>query len=415
MDPAAEVHEDDPSSTTQTPPPTHGHGDGTDEALQGDYAAASLGVQSFAAALSAPLLTSDENVVFSPFSISAALHLAMLGARGETLAAMRQGLFVNHGADAVVHDNFHQLQSELQDRPQDAAPQVRIANRVWVEQGLEPSLNATYQAQSASLYGAGVGVVDFVGSAESARQEINAWVSTQTEEMIPELLPANAVDASTATVLTNAVYFLGDWVEAFDPERTQTAPFHCTDDRTVDVPLMNRLDSMRYDATDTRQVVALPYVGEEWALYVILPRPGMLSSVGAELLSNGFRLDLSDATQRVNLSLPRFRAAWGESVADALKGIGFQDIFSAGADFGGLLEGGSFQVGDVIHEAIIEVDETGTEAAAATAVVMARGGRPQPMEEMRVDRPFYFLLMHEPTQTPLFVGRVMEPEQPLRR
>ena len=165
---------------------------------------------------------------------------------------------------------------------------MRVANRIWVERSQEENLVPTYRERSAEWYGAGAGFVDFLGAPEDARASINAWVSEQTEAMIPELLAQGSVDASTRAVLTNAVYFLGSWASGFDEEFTTEGPFFTPDAEPSTVRFMTKQADMRYLSREDRQVVGAPYRGFDWALYVVLPAPGELESVGRSLAASGF-------------------------------------------------------------------------------------------------------------------------------
>ena len=367
------------------------------------------GVRSFAGELLAPLFAAEGNVVVSPYSVTTAMHLAMLGASGETLTQLQEGL---SSSAETGHADIGALTAALAS-DDEGAPTVRVANRIWVERSQEENLVPTYRERSAEWYGAGAGFVDFLGAPEDARASINAWVSEQTEAMIPELLSQGSVDASTRAVLTNAVYFLGSWASGFDEDFTTEGPFFTPDAEPSTVRFMTKQADMRYLSREDRQVVGLPYRGFDWALYVVLPAPGELESVGRSLAASGFASGMPRSTERVDLHLPRFRAAWTGSLKDPLRALGMTLPFSReGADFAEMFADNGVYVDDVIHEAVIEVDETGTEAAAATGVVMVTRSAPRPRQPvlMRVDRPSYFVLMHEPTETPLFVGRVNAPE-----
>ena len=389
-------------------PTTDSADSAADQATVGDAAAGAQSVRALSAGLGGALAPSPGNLLYSPYSVSAALHLALLGASGTTADAIAATVAAPAGPQA--HANAAVLADALVSDGADEAPRVRIANRFYLEATAQPRLRPNYAHRAQRFYGAQTGWVDFAGAPESARQTINAWVSEQTADMIPELLPGGAVRTDTLAVLVNAIHFLGDWQVPFERSRTTTAPFHRLDGTSKDVPLMQRTDRMPYASSADAQRVLLPYEGGEWSLQVILPREGRMEAVEREL-SSGALYDTSGfGRAEVTLSLPRFEATWRGSLLSALGALGMGPAFADDADFSNLLTGGGVTISDVIHEAVIVVDERGTEAAAATGVMMRATSMPAPPEVMRVDRPFFLVLTHLPTNTPLFVGRIVDPE-----
>lgn len=378
-------------------------------AVEGDARAAARGVQSFTGRALSPVFEGSGDVVASPYSISSALHLALLGARGETRAELEATL----GTDAAAggHANMGALGYALWSDAE-GAPTVRVANRVWLDRAA--TLAPAYLDGSAAFYGAEPGALDFRGDPERSRGAINAWVSERTEAVIPELLSPGAVHGGTRAVLTNAVYFRGDWADPFVAELTRPGDFHVPGEGPTSARFMVKESDLLYAEAPDRQVVGLPYEGGEWTLYVVLPAPGAHASVGRELASSGFAGSLPTDTARVHLRLPRFRASWSAALREVLEEAGLNAPFDPRrADFSGMLATRGVSFSDVIHEAVIEVDETGTVAAAATAVMMevTTSLPPEPVV-MHVDRPFFFVLHHGPTDTPFFVGRVWSPVDP---
>lgn len=376
----------------------------------GDASRAAGSTLAFAAELMPALDTGDENLVFSPYSITSAMHLALLGAEGETRDAIALGLQLP--PEASHHPDMHALIDALTEGDDVA---MNVANRFYVEQSLEPQIDPTYRQDAAAYYGADLGLSDFRGAPNQARDEINAWVSEQTAEMIPSLLPEGSIDTRTVSVLVNAIHFLGDWAVPFEVDATRDGTFTTASGEALERPMMHRTDRMAYDESDTMQVVALPYEGREWALHIVLPREGHEAAVGEALLRDGVTPLAELGGRQVALALPRFEATWKASVRQPLIDLGMGTAFSDAADFGGLLTGGGVTISDVIHEAVIVVDERGTEAAAATGVMIRTTSMPAPPTPMIVDRPFYFMLVHEPTATPLFVGHIVSPDEARER
>ncbi|MCB9507034.1 MAG: serpin family protein [Myxococcales bacterium] len=347
------------------------------------------------------------NVLISPLSVTGALHMTMAGAAGDTLTEMRTALSVV-GDDATLHTASGALQRSL---AAPAAATVDIANRVWVEQTWQVRVRAAYRGTLERAYAVELGSADFAGAPETARAEINGWVAELTRQKIPELIPSGVLDPLTRLVLTNAVYFDGDWAQPFDVARTTDAPFHAPGGDVV-APLMSRVGALRYAESPRWQAAALPYSGGAWEMLVLLPTAGesLEADVGAALQEAAARL----GETRVALTLPRFSFRWSGSLVPALRALGMNAAFDRSADFSGMADltnTDGLYISDVLHEAFIEVDEEGTEAGAATAVVIAtRSAAAAPrVIEMRVDRPFFFAIRHVETGALLFVGRVVDP------
>jgi serpin B len=377
-------------------------------AIVGDLTRGAQSIRDLSNGLGGALSSGAGNVLYSPYSVSAALHLALLGANGATAEAIATAIAAP--TDRSAHANAAVLADALASDGSDGTPSFRIANRFYLEETARPRLRPNYAHQAQRIYGAQTGWVDFAGAPEDARRTINAWVAEQTADMIPELLPGGSVRPDTLAVLVNAIHFLGDWRVPFDRSRTTTEAFHLLDGGTIDVPLMHQTDRMAYASTADAQHVVLPYEGGEWSLHVILPREGRFEAVERELHA-GALYDTSRFERReVALALPRFEATWRGSLLGPLGVLGMGPAFADNADFSNLLTGGGVTISDVIHEAVIVVDERGTEAAAATGVMMRTTSMPAPPEPMRVDRPFFLVLTHGPTTTPLFVGRIVVPE-----
>jgi serpin B len=380
----------------------------------GDLAAVAGEDPAFGAAVLAALGEGSEaNLAVSPLSIRLALAMAYAGARGETAAQMAEVLGYALPTDRL-HAAFNALDLAIEDRAgtfSDGAGQrsieISIANALWgqagfpVEQGFLDTL--------ALHYGAGMRLVDFAAAAEEARETINNWVAGETNDRIPELIPAGVLSPATLLVLTNTVYLLADWALPFPGEATADGSFTRLDGTTATVPLMHQLLSADYAAGDGWQAVDLPYVGGEVAMLVVVPDEGRYRET--ETLAAGLfaeaRAGLSPTNLR--LALPRFEFRTQASLPETLRSLGMIDAFDAGlADFSGISANGGLFISDVIHEVFVSVNEAGTEAAAATAVVMLRSAPPEPVA-LTVDRPFLFWIYDRATGSVLFMGRVLDP------
>jgi serpin B len=255
-------------------------------------------------------------------------------------------------------------------------------------------------------------LVDFQNDPQGARQDINDWVSRETQEKIKDIVPPGAIDAMTRLVLANAIYFKADWASEFAREDTSDQDFHLADGNTVSVPTMYQNGSFRYAAERGLQALELPYAGDQLSMVILLPDEGQLDALQTDL--DAERLDelLGKLDYRmVDVHLPKFTYEYSLSLADVLANMGMRTAFDpAKADFSGMDGARDLYIGDVLHKAFVAVDEAGTEAAAATVVIMKLTAMlPEDAIQFRVDRPFLFVIRDIPTGTILFVGRVMIP------
>jgi serpin B len=253
-------------------------------------------------------------------------------------------------------------------------------------------------------------VLDFSSAPEESRVTINDWVADQTEGRIEDLIPAGGIDAMTRLVLTNAIYFNAAWGQPFEPDLTADGPFHLLGGGEVDVPMMRQTESFGYAEGEGYRAVELPYDGHELSMVVLLPDAGEFE--GFEDTLDAGRVDaiVGDLSYRqVALALPKFEVESGFSLADALAALGMPDAFTSRADFSGMTDDRDLFISEVIHKAFVSVDEAGTEAAAATAVMMAKMALQDEPVEVTVDRPFIFLIRDIQTGAILFVGRIVDP------
>lgn len=339
-----------------------------------------------------------ENVVVSPASIALAFAMVEAGASPSTSAAIVEALSLPDPPG--LHEAANALSAQLDAVSGDGVT-LEVANAIWGQTGL--SLGAPFLATLAANYGAGVATVDFAADAEASRQEINGWVSGITRERIPELLPRGTVDADTLVALVNAVYLDAAWRFPFDPDLTLDLPFTLGDGTPVDVATLHRPRLATEAVVEAdHTAVLLPYAGDELAMVVVLPSP----ATPLEDLT-GDRLAAIVAGLRptvVDLTIPRWDIRTALDLAEPLSALGLP---IPGGNLSGMAPGAI--IGAAVHAANITVDETRTVAAAATAVVAARTAMPPPPLRIAVDRPFLFVVQHEATGTPLFVGRVTDP------
>jgi len=355
----------------------------------------------------------EENLFYSPYSISLALAMTYAGARSETERQMADTLHFNLPQDRL-HPAFNALDLELAGRGQGAEGKdeegfrLNIVNAVWGQEDYR--FLAAFLDVLAENYGAGLRLLDFQAAPEESRVIINDWVSEQTEGRIEDLIPQGAIDALTRLVLTNAVYFNAAWLNPFSEEATSDGTFYLLSGDTVTVPMMRQTASFGYLEGKGYQAVELPYDGGELSMVVLLPEAGRFEAFEQSLDAGLLRAITRDmAYRQVALGMPKFEFDSAFSLADTLAGMGMPVAFSPSADFSGMTGNRELAISDVLHKAFVSVDEAGTEAAAATAVVMRLTAVPEQPVEVTVDRPFVFLIREIETGAVLFVGRVVDP------
>ena len=298
---------------------------------------------------------------------------------------------------------------DLNARGEKSGYELSVANALWGQKGY--GFGKEFLELIKVYYDGEFGKVDFVMATETARKTINAWVEKETKGKIRDLIKPGILDASTRLVLTNAIYFKGDWAVKFKEERTRQEPFKLGDAKTVDVPLMRQTEEFGYMEGDDFQALELPYKGEDLSMVVLLPREvDGLSKLEKSLTRESLDQWLSGLRkQEVRVYMPRFKMTCDFRLDQTLTAMGMTDAFLfPGADFSGMDGTKMLFISAVIHKAFVEVNEEGTEAAAATAVIME--GVPGPgMPTFRVDHPFLFLIRDTRSGSILFIGRVMNP------
>jgi serpin B len=373
-----------------------------------------IGNSTFAFELLQQIAEDDVNLFFSPYSVSSALAMAYAGARGDTETRMSEVLHFSLGQTSL-HPSFNWLDLELNDRGEIDPPyegdgfELNVVNAMWGQHG-HPFLDG-YLDTLAVSYGAGLRLLDFVREPEGSRVTINDWVSDQTNERIQDLLPPGTISSDTRLVLTNAIYFNAPWLKPFEHERTDIGSFTLLSGASTEVPMMHQEETFAYGEWENGAAVELLYNGGELSMVVLVPNHGMFEAFEQTLdLAKYEEIVASLETRQVNLRLPRFEFTYDVSLVDPLTALGMTDAFDSGAaDFSGIDGMRSLFISDVLHKAFVSLDEEGTEAAAATAVVFEFTLYPGPPVTLTIDRPFLFVIRDIPTGTILFVGRVVHP------
>ena len=357
----------------------------------------------------------DANLFYSPYSISLALAMAYAGANGETAQQMAATLqFMLE--QARLHQAFNWLAAELAKRGEGAQGKdgkgfrLNIANAIWGQKDYE--FLPAFLDVLAENYGAGLRILDFITETEKSRVAINDWVSNQTEGRIENLIPPGAISELTRLVLTNAIYFNAAWKHSFDEKMTTNGPFYLLNGGQVTVPMMKQTESFCYTAGEGYQAVELPYDGGELSMVILLPTSGNFEAFEKGLQAQPVDAIISELQNtRVTLTMPKFEFKSQFSLKDTLSDMDMRDAFSPeDADFSGMTGNPELFISDVVHKAFVAVDEAGTEAAAATAVIVGTTSVPtEPPVEVTIDRPFIFLIRDIETGSILFVGRVLNP------
>jgi serpin B len=371
------------------------------------------GNSAFAFELYKELKEKGGNLFYSPYSISLALAMTYAGASGETAQQMADTLhFLLE--QASLHPAFNCLDAELASRGEGAQGKdgegfrLNIVNAIWGQKDYE--FLPAFLDVLAENYGAGLRILDFITETEKSRLAINDWVSKQTEGRIKDLIPPGAIDALTRLVLTNAIYFNAAWEHPFDEKMTADGPFYLLEGGQVSVPMMKQTESFGYTEGEGYQAVELQYDGGELSMVILLPASGNFEDFEKTLNAQQVDAIISDLRHiEVALTMPRFEFDSEFSLKDTLAGMGMPIAFSSNADFSGMTGMHELSISDVMHKAFVAVDEAGTEAAAATAVIVGLTAVPEPTVEVTVDRPFIFLIRDIETGAVLFVGRVLNP------
>jgi serpin B len=347
------------------------------------------------------------NLFFSPESISTALAMTYAGARGETAEQMAKTLHFTVKGEQL-HVAFHALMDELNGAGKKRGYQLNIANGLWGQRGF--SFLPAFLKLTEKNYGAGFHEVDFASNVEGARRTINAWVEKQTKDKIKELFQSGMLDADTRLVLANAIYFKGDWDRQFKKDLTRKEPFHRSSDKTTEAQMMHDTGKFKYFDGAAFQALELPYKGKELSMLVLLPKNVDGITDFEKTLTAGKLAEWLPKLreQEVIVSLPKFKTTSEFNLTKTLAEMGMPQAFTPAADFSGMNGERNLFIGVVVHKAYVDVNEEGTEAAAATGVGVKLAGAPV-RNEFRADHPFVFLIRANRSGSVLFLGRVLNP------
>ncbi|XP_058031265.1 leukocyte elastase inhibitor-like [Ahaetulla prasina] len=354
------------------------------------------------------------NVFFSPLSLSSALAMVVLGARGNTASQLLKTLHFDGVED--LHSVFHALNAKIN---QSNAPYIlKLANRLYGEKTF--NFLSDFLTSTQNLYGAELSTVDFSNAPDKAKKEINQWVEQQTEGKIPELLPEGSINEMTKLVLVNAVYFKGSWAKPFKEKDTEDKPFRLnkTEKKNVKMMFLKKILPYGYIPECKCHVLELPYKGKDLSMIILLPDSIEDNSTGLEQLEKQLTLEkLQEWTQpkymksgaEIHVHLPKFQLEENYDLNSYFAALGLVDVFDSGkADLSGMSGAQDLHVSKIVHKSFLEVNEVGTEAAAAT-VVTGLGCCLLMGKDFNADHPFLFFIRHNPTNAILFLGRFASP------
>ncbi len=354
------------------------------------------------------------NLFLSPYSISSALAISQVGARGQTLAQMNQALHFSLPFEAL-HPTFNALQLSLNQREKndrDASKKdftLKTVNALWGEKTY--TFKPEYLDFLAENYGLGLRLVDFKENFEASRQAINRWVTNETEQRIKDLFPSNSFDKFTTLVVANAIYFNADWKTHFPSRNTKPGDFTLLDGNKIQVPMMSIGEKFNYIQGSNYQAVELPYEGDKLSMLIVVPDAGKFSEV-ENAFNAGELGKVRNGTipPEVKLQMPKFTFESSLNLEVPLKNLGMTDAFNKEiADFSGMDGTRYIYISQVEHKTFIKVNEKGTEAAAATGVQFKNVSNPIRIVDLKIDRPFIFFILDKQSGALLFMGRLVDP------
>ncbi len=366
------------------------------------------GNTAFALDLYSELKKSEDNLFFSPYSISTALAMTYAGARGKTEKQMAQVLHFTQN-QKLLHPEFASMEAKLKTIQKKGDVQLSIANALW------PHKDYIFLKEFLELikknYDVVITPVDYKNASEAARITINNWVEQKTNKKIKNLIRKGLLTPSIRLVLTNAIYFKGNWENQFDKNLTRLAPFYLLSGDSIKVPMMSQKKTFGYAAYEDFQILELPYAGKELSMLVLLPKKAIgLKKLEQKLTVSSLKKWTKNmGNKEVKVFLPKFEMSSQFSLGNTLASMGMPDAFSGQANFSGMDGTKKLFISAVIHKAFIAVDEEGTEAAAATGVAVALTAIGPPTPVFRADHPFLIIIRDNITGSILFFGRVLNP------
>lgn len=359
----------------------------------------------------------SKNLFYSPSSLSIALAMTSLGSRANTTAQLAKAL---HWKDIpTLHDEEKHFLEALQ-ASNTASNELLTANRLFLQVDFE--IQPGFVEGTKKFYDAEVGMVDYQDDTENARKEVNAWVEEKTKQKIQNMIPEGVFSTRTRLSLVNAIYFKGFWQNQFDKKATSKQRFFVSESEETEVDMMHltkKLKHVDFSLELACQILELPYQGEDLTMVILLPRNTYgLAKLEESLTHESLQQALASVSEayaeKVKVSLPRFKLTQQFKLKEILIKMGVTDMFSEfDADFSGIIRGPErLYVSHVVHKAFVEVNEKGTEAAAATAVVaMTRMAGPMSDATFCADHPFLFMICHKRSSAILFIGRFLKPEE----
>ena len=369
-----------------------------------------LANNTFAFELYTKLSSAQGNVIFSPYSISSALSMTAAGAKGETLRQMLATLHLP--AQEEVHQSIKDLSNSLAEISVSKRIKLNTANSLWLQNG--NPFTASFLELVQKYYDAELKNVDFKNASNEARIEINKWVEVKTQEKIKDLLKLGSVRSDTKLILVNAVYFLGSWLKPFEKNSVLEGNFYKIDSTPAKALFMGRVDEFKYGENDSYQILELPYEENRMVMNIVLPKGKDAAALEKAANQLAFDQNLTNLNStKVAVRIPKFKIESSFDLPAVLGELGMVQAFDAKkADFSGISDNKEFFIGNVVHKAFVEVDEKGTEAAAATAVIMRAQGilKSNPIPLFHADHPFIFMIRDSKDGAILFMGRISEPK-----
>ncbi len=354
----------------------------------------------------------NTNLVFSPYSISSALAVTYAGARGETVREMSDVLWFPEDQDAF-HPAYKAFTDSILISGKEKGTELNIANALWVQEDYR--LIQDFLDMAKEYYRANAENVSFKtpSDQEKSRQKINQWIEKKTNNKIKELISQGILNELTRMVITNAIWFNGNWLHPFEKSRTSPSIFHITREKSVTTDFMHQKKEIGYYEDDDVQAIELLYKGQKMSMVIILPKKTegwkligkILSSERLTIINEGMK------PHKINMAIPKFSIESEFNLKEILYKMGMEQPFTNDADFSGMTEENDLRIDEVIHKAFIEVNETGTEAAAATAVTMAlKTAIEEDIIQFVADHPFLYIITDKTTGGIIFMGRYVNPE-----